>query len=363
MALAYGAAGGAGLIALKCLMAASAFTVLWRAMRQAGVRRPLAAVLLAVAAFGAMGLLFTIRPQVFSLLLFAALLSLLNGIGRGRYRLFLWMPALFALWANLHGGWIVGLGILALWSLCGLLSGTVDWRWAAGGVFLGLLGTLATPYGPGLWRFLLETVRIGRPGITEWQAVTGDLSLPRIVGRRGAAHSRGVAPAALGVGADGDTVGGTGRVGISRRPAPGVLRSGWRVSFGSVRRRPWPGAASALAQADSRRDRAGGSHMPCGHRRSRCRREARRHVHLAGRARSAAGHGSRRQRRSSSCGRTRARDDCSLTSITVRWPSGICRQSCASRMTGGGKRCIPRAFGMPMTASTRARTTLAMRGS
>jgi hypothetical protein len=132
-------------------------------------------VLLAVAAFGVMGLLFTIRPQVFSLLLFAAVLALLNGIGRGRYRLFLWMPALFALWANLHGGWIVGLGILALWSLCGLLSGAVEWRWAAGGVFLGLLGTLATPYGPGLWRFLLETVRVGRPGITEWQAVTGDL--------------------------------------------------------------------------------------------------------------------------------------------------------------------------------------------
>ena len=151
MALAYGAAGGAGLIALKCLLAASAFTVLWRAMRQAGVHRPLAAVLLAVAAFGAMGLLFTIRPQVFSLLLFAALLALLNGIGRGRYRLFLWMPALFALWANLHGGWIVGLGVLTLWSLCGLLSGTVQWRWAAGGVLLGLLGTLATPYGPGLW--------------------------------------------------------------------------------------------------------------------------------------------------------------------------------------------------------------------
>ena len=64
-------------------------------------------------------------------------------------------------------GWIVGLGVLGLWSICVSTARL----WAAGAVILALLGTLVTPYGVGLWRFLWETVGLGRADIIDWQPI------------------------------------------------------------------------------------------------------------------------------------------------------------------------------------------------
>ena len=169
MAGAYGIAGGAGLIALKLILAICTFVVVWRALRNAGAFRPLAVGLLLVAAVGVYPQLIAVRPQLFSVLLFAILLALMNGVARGRQRLLLSAPVLFAFWANLHGGWIVGLGVLGLWSVCAVLAGRMKWPWAAGGVLLALVGTLATPYGLELWRFLSGTVGLGRAEIEDWQ--------------------------------------------------------------------------------------------------------------------------------------------------------------------------------------------------
>jgi hypothetical protein len=90
------------------------------------------------------------------------------------------MPPLFALWANCHGGWIVGAGIVVLWSACAALSGALAWRWAAGGSALAVLGSLVTPYGFELWRFLWETVGLGREDIVDWQPLyrTPSLLIP-----------------------------------------------------------------------------------------------------------------------------------------------------------------------------------------
>ena len=86
------------------------------------------------------------------------------------------MPLLFAVWANAHGGWIVGIGVLAAWGACVAIAGRVPWAWAAGSVLLALAGSLATPYGTGLWRFLWATVGLGRADITEWQPATADVA-------------------------------------------------------------------------------------------------------------------------------------------------------------------------------------------
>lgn len=161
--------GNGGLVALKVLLGAGFFVVTWRALRHAGVHRPFALGVLIVLALATAYLLATLRPQVFSLLIFAVLLSLLNEVARGRPRLLLWMPALFATWANLHGGWVVGLGTLGLWMAGALSAGRIGWPWAVAGTGLGLVGTLGTPYGLELWRFLRETVGLGRANIADWQ--------------------------------------------------------------------------------------------------------------------------------------------------------------------------------------------------
>jgi hypothetical protein len=61
----------------------------------------------------ASALLFAARPQMFSVLLFAIELYLLE-VARTRPKVLLWIPLLMLLWANLHGAFVVGLGLLAV---------------------------------------------------------------------------------------------------------------------------------------------------------------------------------------------------------------------------------------------------------
>jgi len=130
MALAYGAAGSSGLLALKWTLSGAALVVLFRATRRAGVRVPLAAVLLLIGGVGVYPLLIAIRSQLFSVLCFSIQLALMLEGARGRPRLWLWLTPLFAVWANAHGGWIVGLGVLALWSAGAAATKAIPWRWA-----------------------------------------------------------------------------------------------------------------------------------------------------------------------------------------------------------------------------------------
>jgi hypothetical protein len=145
---------------------------LWKIPGQWGI---LAAPVLAAA----IGPLFGLRPEIFSLLFFMLELHLLErrrlgapGPGNG---LFLALHlVLYALWANLHAGFAAGL------MLC-FCYGAGEWLarpgWAVPLPFLacaaGLLGTLANPYGDKLyfvlfdhWRRIAELRRL----IEEWKA-------------------------------------------------------------------------------------------------------------------------------------------------------------------------------------------------
>ena len=163
MGIAWTAGGTAGLALLKGALTFGALALVWRALR--GTR--LAPRMLIFAALAA-GLrrsparcghnsgrcCFSRSSAPFS-----------RSIGTARgsgCRCFL------PVWANLHGGWIVGMGVLGVWGAVEVFerpSTMVRW-----GVLLGacVLATLVTPYGWGLWEFLATTVRMGRE-ITEWQ--------------------------------------------------------------------------------------------------------------------------------------------------------------------------------------------------
>src|SRR6185369_16367614 len=67
-----------------------------------------------VAAVGTGRVTATLRPQLWSLLAMAILCRWLLA-GHRRWWLIAF-PSLFMLWVNLHGGWIVGAGVLAIWS-------------------------------------------------------------------------------------------------------------------------------------------------------------------------------------------------------------------------------------------------------
>jgi hypothetical protein len=175
MALLYRLGGAPALIILKASVVGGAYFLIIRSYRTA--RSPLAEVTALVVAIVSLPLTVTIRPQMWSFL-FIAVLCQTNLSSASWFAL----PALFVLWANLHGGWSVGIALLAV-----RCAGEM-WRQRRLDValmttlLLSAAGTLINPYGIGLWRFMLSTLRLNRADITEWQPIWGGGSALNIAG-------------------------------------------------------------------------------------------------------------------------------------------------------------------------------------
>lgn len=175
MALAYSAAGPPGLVVLRWALLAVAFSALFLTLRRLGVHHLVRDLILLVAAVGVYTQAATIRPQVFSLALFSVTLGCLTHATAAGFRSLYVLPPLFALWVNLHGGWLVGAGALVLWTAAkafelGPRAPLVRALIVSGS--LAALATLVNPYGLAMLDFLSTTVAFGRSDITEWQPIT-----------------------------------------------------------------------------------------------------------------------------------------------------------------------------------------------
>lgn len=163
MGVAYAGAGVAGLALLKGALVFGTLACVWFAL--SGIDPVARLMTIAMVALSTAPLTRTLRPQLWSMLCLAILCRVLVEERRRARR---WLPLLFLVWANLHGGWIVGFGILAVWAGVDVLIRPKQFAMWAAVVPLSVLATLATPYGVELWRFLYATVGMSR-GITEWQ--------------------------------------------------------------------------------------------------------------------------------------------------------------------------------------------------
>jgi hypothetical protein len=143
--------GGTGLLALRAALGVGTVALLLHAARGAS---PWTAAFLSLAAWPllAQGFNSVVRAQAFTFLFFALTVFVLE---RGRGRLAL-VP-LVALWANLHGGFVLG-------PL--LLVGYGFYRLAAAS----LVASLLNPYGLEYWRYLGEALLMPRPEIVEWRS-------------------------------------------------------------------------------------------------------------------------------------------------------------------------------------------------
>lgn len=135
---------------LACLLVRSLRNVPWL-LRDAALVVVLLTATLALRA---------VRPQIFSIPLYALTLLGLTADAA-------WLPAVFLVWANLHGGWLIGIGAVAVRTLCApsVRRLTVLAACAA--------ATLVNPYGFRLWWSLAEAVNRGWSDVTEWQPVYG----------------------------------------------------------------------------------------------------------------------------------------------------------------------------------------------
>jgi hypothetical protein len=157
-ALAYSAGGALGLNLLRLALGFGTLAICYAWL----CRRPLI-LLLALPAihYG----LVTVRPQLFTYLLFAVVLAALVAAEEGRWRRLWLLPPVFALWANLHGGFLAGLAVVLVWGA----FHAADWRRVVPVCLLCVLATLVNPYGVELWMFLLRTATVPRADIGEWQ--------------------------------------------------------------------------------------------------------------------------------------------------------------------------------------------------
>ena len=157
-----------GLVGLKTIIVGLTLCCVVASLRSRAWQPVNHDLLVAVALIGMFPRYHPVRPQLFSLLLFALLLLLLQKSDASR-RPLLSIPLIFAAWANLHGGFLVGLGVLGMWLMGDLVRMPLKWpRTVALGI-AALGATLLTPHGLTLWTFLAETVGLSRPAIKDWQ--------------------------------------------------------------------------------------------------------------------------------------------------------------------------------------------------
>ena len=147
--------GGTGLLALRAAFGVGAMAFLLHAARGAS---PWTLTLLSLAAWPllAQGFNSVVRAQAFTFLFFALTLFVLEQ-GKGRLAL---VP-LVALWANLHGGFVLGPLLILVYGFYRLAAAS-------------LAASLLNPYGVEYWRYLTEALLMPRPEIVEWRSA--DLS-------------------------------------------------------------------------------------------------------------------------------------------------------------------------------------------
>ncbi|MFH0702593.1 MAG: hypothetical protein V2B14_03525 [bacterium] len=109
----------------------------------------------------------TIRSQSFTYLLFALWLYLLDLVKLGNNRLIWIFPITMIIWANMHGGFLAGLGIVCLFGIGEALNKRSFLKYF-GILAISIPATLINPYGITYWSFIIDAVTMHRPFVSEW---------------------------------------------------------------------------------------------------------------------------------------------------------------------------------------------------
>lgn len=154
LAAVYRTAGLPGVVVVRAGLITVAFGAVHRATRRAPPW--IRVVTIVLVALGCIGQWRSTRPQIASIALYAIVLPNISAW---------WLPALFAAWVNLHGGWMIGFG--AVLAHAALRRTVRD----AGIALACTAATLANPYGGHLWLALGEAMWRGWSDVTEWAPV------------------------------------------------------------------------------------------------------------------------------------------------------------------------------------------------
>jgi hypothetical protein len=179
--------GESGIFLLKALLIYSILIMVLKTINLRDGKRSvgvLYCVLLAYALFP--GIASLVRSQLFTYVFFVVWIHELECIRRQRKRLrqVLWVfPCTILLWVNMHGGFVTGLGLVALYAIGEWLNrkDVRPYLW----IGLSILPmTLMNPYGPAFWSYVIEAALMPRPFIPEWHPVSLSGPMQPIAGLR-----------------------------------------------------------------------------------------------------------------------------------------------------------------------------------
>lgn len=176
----YSVLGTPGLVGFKVVVCMTVLAIVYRHLLKVGLNRVRACIIVVWVAVLLVPGVSALRPQLFTYGFFLLLIWLLQKQGwRTGYALWL-LPAIFAVWVNLHGGFLAGVGILLLW-VCVRIASALRAKGAAETfrqqmpfVLIAVLSgpaLLLNPYGADLLRFLAKPETVVRPEITEWASL------------------------------------------------------------------------------------------------------------------------------------------------------------------------------------------------
>ncbi len=122
---------------------------------------------------------FAVRDHVFSFLFLAILLKNSDFLFHGNIKKKILLPAFMLLWANFHGGFLIGLiyiwGYTSLEIVFSKKSTTIQRLYSILIAEVATLATLITPYGIGTWMEVVRTIfsKTLRLYVSEWRPVQG----------------------------------------------------------------------------------------------------------------------------------------------------------------------------------------------
>lgn len=115
----------------------------------------------------------TIRCQTFSFFFFAFYLYILKYIVKTKNHRLLWcFPVLNIIWANMHGGFVLGLALIFVFAIGEFLNDrkSKSWLYFLITFFVTLTTSLINPYGIDYIIYIIDAFKLNRIHIVEWQS-------------------------------------------------------------------------------------------------------------------------------------------------------------------------------------------------
>lgn len=132
--------------------------------------------------FTLMSIIFTInapvRCQMFSFLLFALFIYLLERVRQGNNKLLYIIPFIIIFWNNIHGGVVSGIGLLVMYALGEFLNKKPFKKYLLT-CLASCFALIINPWGAEYIKFLLMANTMSRPDIVEWHGLFSKIQISK----------------------------------------------------------------------------------------------------------------------------------------------------------------------------------------